>query len=290
MLSSHISRSYRICESIAKQRAGNFYIAFRVLPPDQRRAMCALYAFLRIADDLSDEPAPAQTKRTELQNWRRGLRECLAANPTHPIHLALQHTVERYSIPPAYLEAAIDGVEIDLEKVTYQTFTELRRYCFHVASVVGLSCIHIWGFENARAKEYAEKAGLAFQLTNILRDLGEDARLGRVYLPEEELQRFGCSADSLARGQRDENYRQLMQFQVSRARKFYEESWPLLPLLAPAGRAVFLVMARTYRAILERIEKRNYDVFAERVALTKWEKIGYALRALPVRWGLVDVT
>lgn len=284
--SSELRQSYQYCEQISRTQAGNFYPAFRVLPTDQKRAMCALYAFLRIADDLSDEPGPAEEKQFLLESWRRGLRHALHGEYAHPIHAALHHTVTTYAIPSEYLEAAIDGVEMDLAPCTYNTFEELRNYCFHVASVVGLSCIHIWGFRDERAKIYAEHAGIAFQLTNILRDLGEDAARGRVYLPAEDLQRFHYSAEQLARGERNDHFRELMRFQIARARHYYQQAWPLIPLLRPAGRAVFLVMARTYRALLDVMERRDYDVFSRRVSLSHWHKLWFALSALPARCGL----
>src|SRR5262249_34044205 len=173
-----LARSYAYCESVARREAGNFYHAFRVLPVPQRRAMCALYAFLRIADDLSDMDGPPAAKRSSLAEWRRGLHQCLSGEYGHPLHAAFHDTVRTSAIPREYLEAVLDGVEMDLTLVSYPTFADLRRYCYRVASAVGLACIHIWGFEDERARTYAEDAGIAFQLTNILRDLGEDAARG----------------------------------------------------------------------------------------------------------------
>jgi phytoene synthase len=284
---STLSQSYAYCERLSRRQAGNFYPAFRVLAAPQRRAMCALYAFLRIADDLSDEPGEPADKRRALARWRQGLDGALQGDYAHPIHAALHDTVTRHGIPRAYLEAALDGVEMDLAPVSYGTFEELRLYCYRVASVVGLSCIHIWGFSGDEAPAYAESAGIAFQLTNILRDLGEDAGRGRVYLPAEDLERFGYDPGRLGRGERDERFRALMRFQVERARRFYDAAWPLGPLLRPAGRAVFLMMARTYRGLLDLIERRDYDVFSRRVSLGRWRKLLLAARALPVRWGLL---
>jgi phytoene synthase len=280
-----LARSYAVCEALARRHAGNFYPAFRVLPTGQRRAMCALYAFLRIADDISDEPNPAEVKRRQLDAWRAGLARALEGDYAHAIYPALHHTVAVHGVPPHYLDAALDGVAMDLDAVVYATFDDLRKYCYHVASVVGLACIRIWGFSGARAEEYAENAGIAFQLTNILRDLGEDAGRQRVYLPREDLERFGYEPSRLARGERDEAFRALMRFEIARARAYYEASWPLVPLLRPAGRAVFLVMARTYRSLLDVIERRDYDVFSSRARVSRWRKLYLALRALPVRWG-----
>ncbi len=279
-----LQRSYRYCEDLTRREAGNFYPAFRILPNQQRLSMCALYAFMRIADDLSDEPGPVAPKRAGLRKWRHGLEECLSGVFHHPSHEALADTVLSFKIPSGYLEAVMDGVEMDLEPVRYATFADLRLYCYRVASAVGLACIHIWGFASPKALVYAENAGLAFQLTNILRDLGEDAGRGRVYLPTEDLAGFGYSEEKLLRGERDDSFRALMRFEIERARGYYESAWPLLPLLAPPGRAVFLVMAKTYRALLDVIEARDCDVFSKRVSIGKWRKLLFVMQALPARW------
>jgi phytoene synthase len=280
-----VSRSYAYCERLTRREAGNFYHAFRVLPGPQRRAMCALYAFLRVADDLSDGPGSPQDKRAPLADWRYRLGRALAGDYSHALHAALHHAVTTYAIPRTYLEAVLDGVEMDLETVSYPTFADLYQYCYRVASAVGLACIHVWGFDGPKAKEYAESAGIAFQLTNILRDLAEDAGRGRVYLPREDLARFGYDEVDLRTGVRDGRFRALMRFQVERARGFYATGWKLTGLLRPAGRAVFQVMTRTYQGLLDAIERRDYDVFSGRVRLSGWHKLALALEALPVRWG-----
>jgi phytoene synthase len=277
--------SYAHCQELARREARNFYHAFRILPGPQRRAICALYSFMRIADDLADGPEDVAAKRRALESWRVQLAAALAGTPTHPIHPALAHTVATYRIPPLYLEEVLDGVGMDLDTDRYNTFAELYQYCYRVASAVGLSCIHIWGFRDERAKEYAEAAGIAFQLTNILRDLAEDAARGRVYLPGEDLERFGYAPEGLARGVRDEAFRALMRFQADRARSYYQAAEPLVPLLPPAGRAVFLMMLRTYRGLLDAIVRRDYDVFSRRVRLGRLHKLWLLLRVLPVRWG-----
>jgi 15-cis-phytoene synthase len=282
-----LARSYRYCEALTRREAGNFYPAFRLLAARERRSMCALYAFMRIADDLSDEPGPTDVKRAQLGRWREALQQALGGHYRHTALPALHATVERYRIPLAYLEAVLDGVEMDLEPVIYPTFADLRLYCYRVASAVGLACIHVWGFHGEVAKQHAEDAGVAFQLTNILRDLGEDAARGRVYLPQEDLQHFGYDADGLRLGRRDEAFRALMRFEVQRARGYYDAAAPLVPLLAPAGRAVFLMMARTYRGLLDEIERRDFDVFGARVRLSRWRKLWFAARVLPVRFGWV---
>lgn len=282
-----LNSSYAYCERLARRQAGNFYPAFRILPADQRRAMCALYAFLRIADDLADAAAATETRRQRLTRWRQQFHECLTGRHSHRLHAALADTIHRFRIPAEYLLAVLDGVEMDLETVTYATFQDLYRYCYRVASAVGLSCIHIWGFNGQSALALAERAGIAFQLTNILRDLAEDAARDRIYLPQEELHRFGYSAEQLRRGERGESFRALMRFQVARARAYYAEAWPLALCLQPTGRAVFQVLMRTYSGLLDAIEQRDYDVFSRRVRLSTWRKLGLAARALPIRWGWV---
>jgi phytoene synthase len=286
-MDSSLAHSYAYCERLARREAGNFYHGFRVLPRRQRLGMCALYAFMRIADDLSDEAGKIDDKRRSLADWRRGLDLAMVGRYSHRLHEALYDTVRRYAIPTKYLHDVLDGVEMDLAPVTYATFGDLRLYCYRVASAVGLACIHIWGFAGAAAVSFAESAGLAFQLTNILRDLREDAGRGRVYLPREDLDRFRYTAEDLAAGRRDDRFRALMRFEIERARGFYDAAWPLVPLLSPPGRAVFLVMARTYRGLLDAIEERDYDVFSGRVKVSSWRKLFFALRALPVRWGLL---
>jgi phytoene synthase len=284
-MNAALARSYHCCEEITRREAGNFYPAFLLLPAPQRRSMCALYTFMRIADDLSDEPMPIPVKRQQLADWRGGLRSALEGSYQHASHPALHDTVTKYHIPAKYLEAVIDGVEMDLEPVAYPTFTELRNYCYQVASVVGLSCIHIWGFHGTDAIRFAEDAGIAFQLTNILRDLGEDAARGRVYLPQEDMDRFGYDVNRLRQGVRDTAFHMLMAFEVQRARDFYQSGWRLVPRLTPSGQAVFLMMARTYRGLLHEIEKRDYDVFSVRVRVPSWKKLMFALVVLPVRCG-----
>ncbi len=277
-----LSQSY--CERLARRQAGNFYHAFRLLPADQRRAMSALYSFMRVADDLADGPGTAEQKRGPLADWRRRLDEALKGAYSHPLHPALHEAVRRFGVPTEYLHAVLDGVEMDLSIARYDTFADLIPYCYRVASAVGLACIHIWGFSGEQARVYAEAAGVAFQLTNILRDLGEDAGRDRVYLPREDLERFGYGEDALRAGIRDDRFRALMRFEVDRAAAYYRAAEPLAPLLRPAGRAVFLTMLRTYRGLLDAIVRRDYDVFSGRVRLGRLHKLWLAARALPVRW------
>jgi phytoene synthase len=281
------AHSYAVCERLARREAGNFYHAFRLLPSDQRLAMCALYSFMRLTDDIADGCGDVEERRGQLTQWRRRLHEALDGEDSHPIHPALRHTVRTYSIPVRYLEEVVDGVEMDLDTTRYATFRELYRYCYHVASAVGLACIHIWGFQGDTALAQAEAAGIAFQLTNILRDLGEDADRSRIYLPQEDLARFGYGERDLNARLRNDAFRALMRFEADRARDYYEAAEPLVEALRPAGRAVFLVMLRTYRGLLEAIVRRDYDVFSGRVRLSKLRKLWLAARALPIRWGWI---
>jgi phytoene synthase len=284
-MNSNLAESYAYCEKLARREAGNFYHAFRVLATPERRAMCALYAFMRVADDLSDEAGPLEAKREALLAYRRQFHACLEGTYDRPLHAALHHTMTAYRIPPEFPEAVLDGVEMDLTTAYYATFEDLYRYCYRVASAVGLCCIHIWGFHNPQALALAEKAGIAFQLTNILRDLGEDAGRGRVYLPREDLQRFGYDEVLLQKGLRNESFRALMAFEANRARQFYAESEVLAQLLPAPGKAVFQVMFRTYRGLLDKIVARDFDVFSERVRLSRWRKMQLVLQAIPTRFG-----
>jgi phytoene synthase len=280
-----VVQSYDYCEKLARREAGNFYHAFRLLPRPQHSAMAALYAFMRVTDDVTDRPGDQAAKRVALKCWAQELDLALAGMYTHPLHAAFHHTVRTYGIPRPYLDAVLEGVGMDLEPLRFATFAELYTYCYRVASVVGLSCIHIWGFADDKAKEYAEAAGIGFQLTNILRDLGEDAGRGRLYLPREDMDRFGYSEGALHRGERNEEFRALMRFQTQRARWFYDQSSPLSAFLYPPGRAVFQVMSRTYRGLLEAIVAADFRVFDRRIQLSRWRKIWYVMQALPVRWG-----
>jgi phytoene synthase len=285
-MDADLANSYAYCQKTASREAGNFYLAFHLLPRPQRLAMCALYSFFRVADDLADEEAALEKKRQSLARWRMSLSLALQGFYGHPIHPALHHAVQQFGIPEVYLSEVIDGVEMDLETVRYATFSDLYPYCYRVASAVGLACIHVWGFSGEQAKMHAEAAGIAFQLTNILRDLKEDAQRGRIYLPQEDLARFHYREEELLKGEWNDNFLALMKFEIGRANEYYEKAWPLIDYLDRPGRAVFLTMARTYRGLLKLIENHPYDVFRKRIRLNKWRKVSLALQALPVRWGL----
>jgi phytoene synthase len=249
--------------------------------------MCALYAYMRVTDDLADGPDEIDAKRVALEQWRADLYAALASDYRHRLHPALHHTLTRFAVPTTYLEDVLDGVEMDLGPVRFADFGQLYQYCYRVASAVGLACIHIWGFRSGAAKVHAEQAGIALQLTNILRDLPEDLARGRVYVPAEDLSRFGCDSEQFGQSPGDPAFRELMRFEVGRARGYYDAAGGLIPLLPPPGRAVFQVILRTYRGLLDEIERRGYDVFRGRVSLSRWRKLALVLQAMPVRWGWV---
>lgn len=291
MLQAHtpvsLEASYAWCKSLAKQTAGNFYFSFLTLPSAQFRDMCVLYAFMRVSDDIGDDEAVPVSQRIEqLSRWRCHLEHALAGEAVeHPCLPALVEVIRRHGIPQEYFFALIDGVRDDLEPgvkaaARFETFAELSDYCYRVAGVVGLCCIHVWGFHDDRAVERAVDCGLAFQLTNILRDLGEDARRGRIYLPREDLETFDYTAGDIAEHCRDERFVKLMRFQIERARSFYRKAEDLFDYLDPPGRSILSAMLRIYGGLLEEIERRNYDVFSRRVRLPAWRKLLISLQSI----------
>ena len=292
-----IEQSYRFCHAVAKRAGSNFYPCFVVLPEPQRRAMEAVYAFMRHTDDLGDRPSSSGPSRLiQLQAWRAALDRALQGEPIpsddgHPafeknlaaqILPAVADTVRRFHIPPEHLHAVIDGVEMDLKGHTYETFDELAEYCHRVATAVGLSCIHIWGFHGDEAIHPARCCGLAVQLTNILRDLKEDAQMGRIYLPREDFQRCGYSADALGRGETGEAFDRLMEMEIARARGFYREGARLFDYLEPVGRPVLGMILGVYYRLLGKIERDPAAVFVRRVRLGRLERL-----LLVARWLLL---
>jgi phytoene synthase len=273
-----VDQSYEYCRRVARSRAKNFYYSFLLLSRQQRKAMCAIYTFMRQCDDLSDEPGAT---RDALESWRAEMEEAFegrfSGNPGWP---AFHHTVRRFGIPRQYLRDMVEGVTSDLEPRRFATFDELYHYCYQVASVVGLTIIHIFGFDTPSALPLAEKCGVAFQLTNILRDIREDAGRDRVYLPEEDLRRFGVSESELRAGERNERVMALLRFEGERARSYYDQSLPLLDRVHARSRPSLWALITIYRSLLERIEARGYDVFSERVRLSGLEKSMILMRAL----------
>jgi phytoene synthase len=278
---STLAESFEYCRQVARTRAKNFYYSFVLLKREQRDAMCAIYAFMRYCDDLSDEPGAS---RAAVERWRTALSDALAGRPgDHAVWPGFIHTVETYRIPHEYFHQMIDGVASDLEPRKIATFQELYDYCYHVASVVGLTTIHIFGFRDEKAKPLAEKCGIAFQLTNILRDIKEDAGLNRIYIPAEDLARFGVTEKQLAAG---EGVGELLRFEAARARRYYNESLPLLELVDKPSRPSLWALIEIYSRLLDRIERANYDVFTRRISLSTAQKSWIVARAASRAWGL----
>ncbi|MCS6864023.1 MAG: phytoene/squalene synthase family protein [Gemmataceae bacterium] len=288
--SFQVRQSFRYCRAVTAAAGSSFPLAFRLLPAAKRSAMEALYAYMRISDDLADQPGELEQRRQKLAAWRASLTAAIAGHFTHPIHAALIDTVHRFTIPPQYLYDTLDGMETDLGPVRMANFPELYRYCYRVASAVGLACVRIWGTRRgvtaADVEPPAEAAGIAFQLTNILRDLGDDLSRDRVYLPADELDHFACGPERWRDPSCANRFRALMQFQVARARAYYRRSQALLPLLTTDGRAIFHVMAGAYRRLLDEIERRHYDVFTHRVRLPAWRKAAVYLAGCCIKSGL----
>ena len=278
-----VEASYAHCRRVARQRAKNFYYSFLLLDGARRDAMCALYTFNRQCDDISDEPERYGhgSAGQALDDWRSQLEAALAGNPPdHPVWPAFHDTVLRFGIPHRYFHDMIDGVMSDLEPRRIDTFDELYQYCYQVAAAVGLSVLHVFGFESAEAPALAEKCGVAFQLTNILRDVKEDSAMGRIYLPEEDLVRFGVEPDAVREGRMTEPLRRALRFQAARARAYYAEAAPLVDLVHPRSRASLWALIRIYSRLLERIEQANFDVFTRRIRVPLWEKCAILLRAI----------
>lgn len=260
------------CQQKAAQSGSSFYYSFLFLPPDRRRAITALYAFCREVDDVVDETSDAQVAHTMLAWWRKEVAQMLAGHPTHPVTQALQPFVASYGLRGEHLQAVIDGMEMDLTQTRYLDFIALERYCWHVASVVGLMSARIFGFTDERTLEYAEKLGLAFQLTNIIRDVGEDARRGRIYLPIAELQQFAVPASDILNAKHTEAFEQLMRFQCERAQRYYDDALALLPPQDRRSQRAGLIMASIYRALLVEIERDGYRVLKHKISLTPLRK------------------
>ena len=281
MSSVELAESYAFCERVARDRAKNFYYSFLLLPREKRLAMCAVYAFMRYCDDLSDDEGIADRAR-EIARWERDLDAALAGKaPGHSSSAALwpafADTAARFKIPHKYFHEMIEGVRSDLTPRDFQTFDQLYEYCYHVASVVGLSVIHIFGFDSAEAPKLAEKCGIAFQLTNIIRDVREDATLGRVYLPAEDLARFKVSPEDLRATATSPALRSLLEFEANRARDYYRESQPLVEMVH--SRASLRALIAIYSRLLERIEQSGFDVMARRIRVPGWEKLWILLRS-----------
>jgi phytoene synthase len=264
------------CQDRAAKSGSSFYYSFLFLPPPRRRAITALYAFCREIDDVVDETTDISLARTQLAWWRTQVAACFEGTPEHPVCLALIPAIREFSLPREQLLEIIDGMEMDLDQSRYLDFKGLQLYCYRVASVVGLLAAQIFGSTQRETQKYAHDLGIAFQLTNIIRDVGEDARRGRIYLPVDELQRFNVRAADILNARYSDEFRQLMEFQIERARHYYEQAMAALPAVDRASQRPGLVMAAIYRTLLDEIERDGCRVLDRRIALTPVRKLWLA--------------
>lgn len=287
--SAELQAAYQHCRSVARSRAKNFYYAFLALPKEKRDAICAVYAFMRTADDIADEPGVPELERSSrMQAWIAGWKRAEAGNATSdPVFAALRDSQHKFSIPPLWLEQLVEGTALDLPGSTqaYETADDLYKYCYLVASVVGLVCIRIFGYEDVRAEKLAEETGVAFQLTNILRDVAEDAAMGRVYLPESELRAAGLSSARVLQGEPGDvgAIQRVMAVLAARAEALYEAADRLAPLIHADSRPALRVLVRIYRRLLRRIEASGFNVFSEKISVPVYEKIAV------LAWGICAV-
>jgi 15-cis-phytoene synthase len=285
---SQLAVAYSVCRSIARSCAKNFYYAFLALPQAKRQALCAVYAFMRRCDDITDDASlPLPDRRQKLGDWLDAVHGALLGHATDdPVLIALTDTQQRYKIAPELLDQLAYGTAMDVQEadadsragvsapqVQYRTFEDLRVYCYRVASVVGLVCIRVFGYRDPAAEQLAESLGLAFQLTNIIRDLREDAAMGRIYLPAEELEKFDVSLSELRPATDSARLRMLLASLADRAREYYTSGDQLIPLVDEDSQPALWVLLSIYRRLLEKIAARDYDVFKQKVALTSREKI-----------------
>jgi phytoene synthase len=264
------------CQQKTVQSGSSFYYSFLFLPPERRRAITALYAFCREVDDTVDETSDQSVARIKLAWWRTEVSNMFKGSPTHPVTQALQPHLAAYDLREQHLQAIIDGMEMDLDQSRYLDYAGLRKYCWHVAGVVGILSASIFGVTNPQTLQYAEKLGLAFQLTNIIRDVGDDARKGRIYLPVSELQQFNVTAADILNFRHSEKFEALMKFQADRARAVYDEAFALLPKEDRRAQRPGLMMAAIYRTVLDEIERDDFKVLNQRISLTPLRKLWLA--------------
>ncbi len=264
------------CQEKAAQSGSSFYYSFLFLPREKREAITALYAFCREVDDAVDECSDAAIARTKLAWWRSELANAYAGNPQHPVSKALLPAIRRHGLPIEQFQEIIDGMEMDLEQNRYADFKALHLYCYRVASVVGQLAATLFGYQERQTLKYAHDLGLAFQLTNIIRDVGEDARRNRIYLPQDELARFGVTEQDILQRRATPAFRELMEFQVARARQIYAQAFQHLPRVDRRTQRPGLVMAAIYQALLGEIEREQFQVLNQRTSLTPLRKLWIA--------------
>jgi len=264
------------CQQKAAASGSSFYYSFLFLPPERRRAITALYAFCREVDDTVDECTDESIARIKLAWWRTEISNMYAGKQSHPVTQALQPHLANYNLQEKHIQAIIDGMEMDLNQTRYLDYTALSKYCWHVASVVGILSASIFGATRPETLEYAEKLGHAFQLTNIIRDVGEDARKGRIYLPINELQQFNVTAADLLNARHTENFEKLMAFQAERAQKVYDEAFALLPKEDRRAQRPGLIMSSIYRTLLDEVQADGFHVLTQRISLTPIRKLWLA--------------
>ena len=276
-----VSDAQAYCTAYTKKSGSNFYYSFLFLPKSKREAMYTVYAFCKAVDSAVDEPTAGSNPKDELKRWREEVEAVYSGAPTTPIMVSLAHHVKTLGIPKAYFEELIKGVEMDLSNNRYVTFDELSLYCYRVASVVGLICLHVFGVTSARAQDYAVALGMAFQLTNILRDVGTDAAEGRIYLPQDDLRKWNHPEKAILNRSYSPEFHALMEYEASRAHHYYKRAdAALMGLSASERRALTVaeIMRGIYSRILERIERSNYQVFGPRISLTTTQRVVIALR------------
>jgi phytoene synthase len=264
------------CQQKTAQSGSSFYYSFLFLPPERRRAITALYAFCREVDDTVDDASDQSVARIKLAWWRNEVAQMYSGTPTHPVMLALKPHLQPYDLKQEHLQAIIDGMEMDLDQSRYLDYPNLKKYCWHVAGVVGILSASIFGVTNPQTLKYAETLGLAFQLTNIIRDVGEDARKGRIYLPVSELQQFNVTAADLLNARHSEKFEALMKFQADRAQTLYDEAFALLPQEDRRAQRPGLMMAAIYRTLLDEIERDGFHVLSQKISLTPLRKLWLA--------------
>jgi len=266
------------CQQKAASSGSSFYYSFLFLPPNRRRAITALYAYCREVDDVVDECQDPQIAATKLAWWRTELDRLYAGKPEHPVTQALLPVLKEFALPQEQLLEIIDGMEMDLQQTRYLDFKALSLYCYRVASVVGLLAAEIFGYTDRATQKYAHDLGMAFQLTNIIRDVGEDARRGRVYLPIDELQRFNVPVADILNSRYSDNFKALMEFQIERAEQYYAQAMSQLPAADRKSQRPGLVMAAIYRTVLEEIKRDGCQVLSQRTSLTPIRKLWIAWR------------